>query len=130
MSGEDGDRPLLDKLGVKPGDKVSVIGLDDEAFVDELQARKASVSRRLRAHSDLIFYAAETIKDLYRIADMRAYIKSNGAIWVIRRKGADASLKDVDVINAGLDARMVDNKIASFSDTQGAMRLVIRLRDR
>src|SRR5438876_11755990 len=94
-----GDKPRVDKLGVRPGDKVSVIGVDDEAFVDELQARKASVSRRLRARSDLIFYAADTIKDLQRIADMRGYIKSDGAIWVIRRKGEDASLKEVDVIN-------------------------------
>jgi hypothetical protein len=124
------DRPLADKLGVKPGQKISVLGLDDEAFVDELQARKADVRHRLRAGSDLIFFAAETFKDLRRIQDLRGYIKADGAIWVVRRKGPDASLKDTDIINAGLDARMVDNKIASFSETLAAMRLVIRVRDR
>jgi len=67
---------------------------------------------------------------LKRIADLRAYIKPDGAIWVVRRKGAEATLKEVDVINAGLAAHLVDNKIASFSDTHGAMRLVFRLRDR
>lgn len=124
------DKPLLEKLGVKPGDKISVLEVDDAGFLDELQAAGGDVTRRLRSNSDLIFYAADTGKDLERIADLRGYIKPDGAIWVIRRKGAEATLKDVDVINAGLSARMVDNKIASFSDTQAAMRLVIRLTDR
>jgi hypothetical protein len=124
------DKPRLEKLGVRPGHKISVLEVDDAGFLDELQAAGGDVSRRLRSNSDLIFYAADTARDLERIADLRAYIKPAGAIWVIRTKGADATLKDVDVINAGLSARMVDNKIASFSDTQAAMRLVIRLVDR
>jgi hypothetical protein len=124
------DRPLVEKLGVKAGHKITVLGIDDEAFVDELQACKADVRSRLRAESDLIFYGADTFKDLERLQDLRGYIKPDGAIWVVRRKGAEATIKDTDVINAGLDAQMVDNKIASFSDTQAAMRLVIRIRDR
>ena len=124
------DSPLLDKLGVKAGQKISIVGLDDEAFVDDLQAHKADVRPRLRAESDLIFFAADTAKDLERIAHLRAYIKPDGAIWVVRRKGAEATLKEVDVINAGLAAQLVDNKIASFSDTQAAMRLVRRIKDR
>ena len=124
------DRPLLDKLGVKAGQRISIVGLHDEAFVDDLQAHKADVRPRLRAESDLIFFAAETARDLQRIADLRGYIKPDGAIWVVRRKGAEANLKEVDVINAGLAAQMVDNKIASFSETEGAMRLVFRVRDR
>jgi hypothetical protein len=68
--------------------------------------------------------------DLERIADLRGFIVSNGAIWVIRRKGKDAPLKDIDVIEAGLAAKMADNKIATFSETHAAMRLVVRLVDR
>jgi hypothetical protein len=34
------------------------------------------------------------------------------------------------VIEAALAAGLVDNKVVSFSDTQTALRLVIRLRDR
>ena len=124
------DRPLLDKLGVQAGQRISVVGLDDYAFMDDLQAQKADVRPRLRAESDMIFFAADTAKDLKRLPDLRGYIKPDGAIWVVRRKGAEAGLKEVDVINAGLAAHMVDNKIASFSDTQAAMRLVIRIKDR
>ena len=49
---------------------------------------------------------------------------------MIRPKGGRSALRDTDVIAAGLAAGLVDNKIASFSETHGAMRLVFRLRDR
>ena len=35
----------------------------------------------------------------------------NGAIWVVSRKGKAATLRDVDVIEAAKDARLVDNKV-------------------
>jgi hypothetical protein len=48
----------------------------------------------------------------------------------VRPKGGRSEIRDTDVIAAGLAAGLVDNKIASFSETHGAMRLVFRLRDR
>src|SRR5437762_652422 len=35
---------LLDKLGVRPGARVSVIGIGDRAFLDEVKARTDDVS--------------------------------------------------------------------------------------
>ena len=52
-------------------------------------------------------------------------IRPNGAIWVVSRKGKAATLRDVDVIDAARNARLVDNKVASFSPTHTALRLVI-----
>jgi hypothetical protein len=124
------ERPRLVKLGVKPGQRISVLGVDEPGFLGELEDAGANVSRRLRRDSNILFYAAESFRDLERLADLRGYIVSNGAIWVIRRKGKDAPLKDIDVIEATLAAKMVDNKIAAFSETHAAMRLVIRLVDR
>ena len=49
---------------------------------------------------------------------------------MLRRTGKEATFKETALIQAGLDAGMVDNKIASFSDQLSAMRFVIRLRDR
>ena len=49
----------------------------------------------------------------------------NGAIWVVSRKGKAATLRDVEVIEAAREARLVDNKVASFSATHTALRLVI-----
>jgi hypothetical protein len=73
---------------------------------------------------------AKELRDLKRLKDVKKWIEPNGAIWVVRPKGGRSEIRDTDVIEAGLAAGLVDNKIASFSDTQGAMRLVFRLRDR
>ncbi|TME97757.1 MAG: DUF3052 family protein [Chloroflexi bacterium] len=74
--------------------------------------------------------SADTRTDLRRINRVKSWIEPNGAVWVVRPKGGRSELRDTDVIQAGLDAGLVDNKIASFSDSHGAMRLVYRLKDR
>jgi hypothetical protein len=124
-------RPLLDKLGVKPGSKVALFDLDDQDFISLLEQRTTDIVRgRPRTPVDLVFMGASDEADLRRLKDVKKWIEPNGAIWVVRPKGDRAAIKDTDVIAAGLAAGLVDNKIASFSDTHGAMRLVFRLRDR
>ena len=125
------DRPLLDKLGVKPGSKVAVVDLDAPSFLRDLRERTSDVVQgKPRSACDLVFIGATTLKDLERLREVKRWIEPNGAIWVIRPKGGRSEIRDTDLINAGLSAGLVDNKIASFSDTQGAMRFVFRLRDR
>lgn len=119
------DRPLLDKLGVKPGHRVSVLGIEDAWFVEDLRGRGADVSLRRRRRSDLIFLAAESREDLAKIAALEPYLARNGAVWVITRKGSRTGANQNDAMRAGLAAGLVDNKIASFSDTHSAIRLVI-----
>ena len=124
-------RPLLDKLGVKPGAKVAIVNLDDEAFVKLLRSRTQDIGREKPSEPcDLVFFGAVSPKDLSRIKDLKDWIEPNGAIWVIRQKGGRGALRETDIIAAGLAAGLVDNKIASFSETEGAMRLVFRVRDR
>jgi hypothetical protein len=124
-------RPLLDKLGVKPGAKVAIVDLPDAAFLRLLRSRTSDVVRgKPRTPCDLVFMGAGSSEDLARLGDVKKWIEPNGAIWVVRQKGGRGPLSDTDLIDAGLAAGLVDNKIASFSDTHGAMRFVYRLRDR
>ena len=124
-------RPLLDKLGVKPGAKVAIVHLDNAGFVSLLHERTSDIVKgRPPSPCDLVFFGAEKPADLKRLKDMKTWIEPNGAIWVVRPKGGRSALRDTDVIDAGIAAGLVDNKIASFSETHGAMRLVFRLRDR
>jgi hypothetical protein len=125
------NRPLLDKLGVKPGSKIALAGVDDEWFMRELRTRTRDVKHGKPASPcDLVFLRVRLPADLAKIKTVKSWIEPSGAIWVVRRKGAGAPIKDTDVIDATLAAGLVDNKIASFSETEGAMRLVFRLRDR
>jgi hypothetical protein len=122
---------LLDKLGVKPGAKVAVVDLDDPSFMKLLRERTSDIVKgKPRTPADIVFIAANELPDLQRLKEVKSWIEPNGAIWVVRPKGGRSALRDTDLIGAGLAAGLVDNKIASFSDTHGAMRFVFRLRDR
>lgn len=124
-------KPLLDRLGVKPGAKVALLNLDDAGFVRLLRERTRDIVRgKPRTACDIVFVGADDGRDLDRLREVKTWIEPNGAVWMIRPKGPGSPLKDTDLIQAGLDAGLVDNKIASFSDTKGAMRFVYRLKDR
>lgn len=121
-------RPRIDKLGVKPGLRVAVIGVDDELLFAELRERSDQIVVGMpRTRRDVIFYGAESLNALEELATLKARIVQNGAIWVISRKGDQRSIKDTDVIAAAKRAGLVDNKVVSFSATHTALRLVIPL---
>jgi hypothetical protein len=110
---------------------VAIVNVDDDSFVKLLRTRTHDiVEGKPPTPCDLVFFGAEAPQDLKRIEELKSWIEPNGAIWVIRTKGQRSAIRDTDVIAAGLAAGLVDNKIASFSETQGAMRLVFRIRDR
>ena len=120
--------PRLDKLGVKPGMRVALVGLDDEAFEAELRDRTRDITRgEPLPDTDVVLYAADTLDDLDRLPALRERIAPNGAIWVVSRKGTAATIRDVDGVNAAKGAALVDNKVASFDETRTALRLVIPL---
>ena len=124
-------RPLLDKLGVKPGAKVALFNLRDPGFTKLLRTRTSDITTgRPTGQCDLVFIGASTHDELARIAEVKSWIEANGAIWVVRPKGGRAEVRDTDVIDAGLAAGLVDNKIAAFSEELAAMRLVVRIVDR
>jgi len=120
------ERPLLDKLGVRPGMRVSVLRVGDQGFASELADRGADVSTRARSGSDLLFLRVQDREGLARLGALERSLRRDGAIWVIYPKGRK-DIREVDVIRAGVEAGYVDNKIVRFSDSHTAMRLVIPL---
>lgn len=121
-------RPRIDKLGVKPGLRVAVIGVDDDLLLSELRGRTDEIVIGMpRSRRDVIFYAAESLDALNQLETLRTRIVHAGAIWVVSRKGNDRSLNDTDVIAAARRVGLVDNKVVSFSATHTALRLVIPL---
>lgn len=125
MADTPSDKPLLDKLGVKPGARVSVVDVDDPGFLAELRTRTGDVHvGRPRKDLDLVFVFVPHRDELDRVAPLKKYLRPNGAIWVLRPKGTP-HIKEVGIIDLGRRSGLVDNKIASFSDTVSAMRLVI-----
>ena len=122
-------RSRLDKLGVKTGQRVVVLGLEDAAFLDELAARTGNNSRKPADDADLVFFEAQELADLNRLKSLKAMIKKNGAIWVVYPKGRK-DIREIDVIAAGKEASLTDNKVCRFSDTHTALRFVIPIANR
>jgi hypothetical protein len=121
---------LLDKLGVKPGMKVSLLGIDDGGFKKQLEARTTDITEgRAAKGSDIVFVKMTTAREAVRLKAMRDAIKPNGAVWVVWPKGQKAFRED-DARNAGPAAGLVDVKVASFSDTLSALKMVIPVKDR
>ena len=115
----------LDKLGVKEGMTVLVISLTERPFLDEIEARGATVVKKAPdGGADLVFYGAERRDALDRLDSLRGSIVPHGAIWVIRPKGQPA-ITESDVMAAGKRAGLVDVKVVSFSETHTAEKFVI-----
>src|SRR5262245_49773555 len=115
-------RSRIDKLGLKAGMKVALVGEIDKDFRAELVSRAPPV--RLGAGMDAIFFAAEKPADLDRLEALRAKLAPAGAIWVIRRKGG-GPVSEKAVMAAGKAAGLVDVKVVAFSDSHTAEKLVI-----
>jgi len=115
----------LDKIGVKPGMRVAVLGVADATLVDELTARGAAPVNDLSG-LDLLFHAADSAAELARISKLVPALAEMGALWIVSRKGKAATVKDIEVMAAARAVGLVDNKVVGFSDTLTALRFVRR----
>ncbi len=118
-------RLLIDKLGVKPGQKIAALGAESAEFLTELAARVPEYSRGRRvANADLIFFSVEEVADLAQLSSLMRSIQKDGAIWVVYPKG-QKHIREIDVITAGKAAGLTDNKVCSFSATHTALRFCV-----
>jgi hypothetical protein len=123
-------KPVLDKLGVRPGMRVAIVGAvdPDGSFRAQLADRTSDVTvGRPKADTDIVFVAADSHAELVGLPILRARIRPAGAIWVVSRKGRAATLRDIEVMAAARDAGLIDNKVVAFSPTHTSIRLVIPL---
>jgi hypothetical protein len=123
-------KSVIQKLGVKAGQYVAVVNVDDAAFTADLEKAGAHVTTgKPKKNSDAIFYGASSRDDLARLATIKASLAQNGALWVIRPKGVK-TITEADTMAAGKAAGLVDVKVVKFSDTHTAEKFVIRVADR
>jgi hypothetical protein len=119
-------KSLLDKLDLKPAHTVVVIGSFDAAFMKDLASRVAKVvTRRAPKSANVAFLWADGPPALKKLATVAKSIARDGAIWVVHAKGPASKVKDTDVFAAGKKAGLTATKIARFSETHTAEKLVI-----
>jgi hypothetical protein len=112
-----------DKLDVKPGTSIAIVGGVDEDFLEEVRAR-TPLAEDGSDPVDLIFVRVATLDELEVLPAIRARIRPTGAIWLIHPKG-DGELNHAPIVEAAKKAGLIDVKTARFSDTHTALKLMI-----
>ena len=111
----------MDKIGVKPGMRVAVMGVGDPTLSAEL-AEKGAVPVTQLAELDLLFYAADSAEALGRVDARVPMLAEKGALWIVSHKGKAATVNDVEVMAAAKAHGLVDNKVVAFSTTLTSLR--------
>ena len=109
----------LDKLGIKEGSAVRLVGAFDESFLNELRDRKA----KLGDAAAITCFAAVTAADLKRVPTLAKAMKPKDALWIVYPKGVPV-IREIDVIEAGRAATLKDVKVASFSSSHTGLKFV------
>ena len=116
---------LVDRLGVKPDSRITLLGDSEPEFVRQLkQCTPHVVKRKVDSEADFIFFAAEQKDDLDMLAVIRYYLDPKGAVWVIYPK-KQSQIRKADLLKAGRRAGLADRKSVRFSDTHTALKFVI-----
>jgi hypothetical protein len=120
-------KSLLDKLGIKPDSQVALVGLRDESFRKQLRERTRHVaSGPPKTELDTILLEVKSKEDLKKLERLQGFLKPDGALWVVWPKGRQ-EVKENDIIAAAKEAGLVDIKVVKFSESHGALKLVIPL---
>jgi hypothetical protein len=120
----------IEKLGVKPGARVSLLGDFDAGFLTELGKLAKSVSKsKVAADSEWIFFAADSKEDLGALPKISKSMKGAAALWIVYPKG-QKHITENDVLAAGRKAGLKDVKVVGFSPTHTALKFVIPLSER
>lgn len=120
----------IEKLGVKPDAKVSLLGAFDSDFLKELSTLTKSVNHgKIATDTECIFFAVDSRKDLGALPRISKSMKGAAALWIVYPKG-QKQITELDVLAAGRKAGLKDMKVVGFSPTHTALKFVVPLSDR
>ena len=118
----------LDKLGVKQGLAVRLVGEFDAGFRKELESAGVKAVTA-RGKADLIFFAAAEAAQLAHVPALAAGLTAAGGLWIVYPKGVTA-VREIEVIDAGRGAGLKDVKVAGFTERLTALKFVIPITKR
>jgi hypothetical protein len=117
-------KSVLDKLGVKAGMNIAVLGIGDADFLAKLGERVGKFDGKPGKERDCIIWGVMQKKDLAKLPALEKALDRAGGIWVIWPKGRP-ELREDDIRAAAISAGLVDVKVMKFSETHSGLRLVI-----
>ncbi len=128
--------PLPRKLGIKPGQRVLILGAPEGFEADTLGPLPdgVRVARRASGQADMIVSFHTRRADLARrMPALRERMLPAAGLWIAwpkRASGVETDLTEDVVRELAYANALVDTKVCAIDEVWSGLRLVIRLRDR
>jgi hypothetical protein len=124
-------KKLKDKLGLKPGMRAAVVR-SPAGYIELLEG--AEVVNRLNGRFDFIQYFATSTEQLNTVMpNLAGSLVPGGMLWVswIKKTSPKNTGLDENIVRRlGLEAGLVDVKVAAVTDDWSGLKFVYRLADR
>jgi hypothetical protein len=117
----------LEKLGVKAGTRVRLLGDLESQFLRELKDSKAEILEA--SDAEMTFLAIDSKVSLSRVAKYAKIMRGAQALWMVYPKGKK-EITEIDVIAAARKSGLKDMKVVGFSATHTALKFVLPVRKR
>ena len=133
MAGYSGT-PLAKKLGIREGSRVAVLSAPD-GFTASLDLPSGvQLKGQARGRLDIVLFFVTRRAELVRRFDgLARALEPDGGLWIAwpkRTSGVATDLSENPIRGIGLDAGLVDNKVAAIDEIWSGLRFVYRLADR
>jgi hypothetical protein len=117
-------KSTVEKLGIKPGLKVSAVRMPDDSTMKDARKTAAEFAdAKPLKQADVIFFGATAEGELTGIKKLLSSLANNGTLWIVYPKGRK-EITELQVLNAGRAAGLYDIKVVGYSPTQTALKFV------
>ena len=128
-------RSLVDKLGIKAGHRVAILGAppDYATTLGELPPQVKS-GKDLRGEKDFLHLFTKSWQELeQKFPALKSSLAKSGMLWISWPKGSSGVATDVNetvVREIGLRNGLVDIKVCAVDETWSGLKFVYRVKDR
>lgn len=127
-------KSLIDKLGVKPGMKIAIVGSPPGFKSALVLPRGVEYAEHGRDFNIVMYFSNSFGKLRAKMRTLRRMIKEDGAIWICwpksRRDWTQSSpllgdFKEDDIRKLALSLQLVDVKVVAVNETWSGLKLVV-----
>lgn len=128
-------RSLVDKLGIKEGLRVAILGApgDFPETLGELPLQ-VKLGATLRSEKDFVqFFTKSRLELEQKFPALKSCLAQNGMLWISWPKGSSGVATDLNenvVRKIGLTNGLVDVKVFAVDELWSALKFVYRVKDR
>lgn len=127
-------RSLVDKLGIKEGHRVAILGApaDYGSILGELPPQ-VKPGKELRSEMNFLHFFTKSRDELaQKFQSLKSSLAPSGMLWISWPKGSSGVPTDLNenlVREIGLSHGLVDVKVCAIDETWSGLKFVYRIKD-